>query len=243
MSVYQPNNNYVFSVFDENGVMVISSQPVYYEHDDAILMCTSFGGPVNSFQWLKDGENYTELVTVENNTNTLTIYDVHALIHGGVYACAVNNSAGDASASVSLNIAPQFSQSPQDISARVEVTVEMVCVAVAYPEPTYQWEEVNGNLLVNVTGVNTTTLTFPSVTYEDGGSYSCVATSNGIPIATSAFLIGELVIMWESMCHLITFSRKGLSSDWVTKHLYRHYDNTVFSLPSSVTGRWCYNIT
>ena len=175
--------------------MVSSSQSTYSENDDATLICTSFGGPENSFQWFKDGVPITELVTGENNTNVLVIYNVTASTDGGVYECVVNNSAGSDNANVSLNISPQFSQSPQDVLTRVGETVTMVCVAVAYPQPTYQWVKLNGDLPTNATGNNSTTLIIHSVTYEDEGSYCCIATANRESVKATAVLIGELMLI------------------------------------------------
>ena len=194
------------TVFQEGEVMVSSSQSTYSENDDATLTCTSFGGPENSFQWFKDGVPITELVTGENNTNVLVIYNVTASTDGGVYDCVVNNSAGSDSANVSLNISPQFSQSPQDVLTRVGETVTMVCIAVAYPQPTYQWVKLNGDLTTNATGSNSTTLTIHSVTYEDEGSYLCTATSNEESIQVGAYLIGKVTLssqVWALLCILL----------------------------------------
>ena len=173
--------------------MVSSSQPFYSANTKATLTCTSFGGPENSFQWFRNGIAITELVTEENSTNVLVIYNVTASTHGGVYRCIVNNFAGSGSDIVSLNVSPQFSQSLHDVLTRVGETLQMVCGAVAYPQPTYQWEKLNGALPANATGSNSATLTFQSVTHEDGGSYSCTATSNGLSIQAAAFLIGKVL--------------------------------------------------
>ena len=186
--------------------MVSSSQSTYSENDDATLTCTPFGGPENSFQWFKDGVPITELVTGENNTNVLVIYNVTTSTDGGVYECVVNNSAGSDSANVSLNISPQFSQSPQDVLTRVGETVTMVCVAVAYPQPTYQWVKLNGDLPTNATGSNSTTLIIHSVTYENEGFYLCTATSNEESIQVGAYLIGKVTLsyqVWVLLCILL----------------------------------------
>ena len=185
-----------FLVFEVGGVMAVSNEPFYsHNHDAAILTCTSFGGPVNSFQWFKNDDPFTELETGLNDMNVLTLYGVNASVDGGVYTCVVNNSAGSSNASVSLNISPVFVQLPQDVNTRTGVRVQMICEAAGYPEPVYHWEKMNGDLPLNTSGSNTSTLTFLSVNYEDEGSYSCVAANIGESILASAFLKGECVII------------------------------------------------
>ena len=69
-------------------------------------MCTSVGGPDNTYQWQANDTN-TQGETMEN----LTLTNVDAST-GGIYTCVVTNAAGSDFDSTFLCIAPYFTTEP-----------------------------------------------------------------------------------------------------------------------------------
>lgn len=157
-----------------------------------ILPCESLGGPENYFQWFKNGITFTSVQNDTTNISRLYLFNVTALRDGAVYTCVVINPAGMGNTSISLNIAPIFMQLPTDIFTENGTTVSFMCLATAYPEPTYLWYKTGGALPVSAIGNNSPNLTFSLVHFEDEGSYYCTATSNGIPLESPpAFLLSK----------------------------------------------------
>lgn len=173
-------------------VTILTDKTVYIEQDNASFICSSNGGPENSFQWFKNDVAITTVTTDTTNTNILNLFNVTALSDGAMYTCVVNNSAGADNASVSLNIAPIIIEAPTNIYTEYGTTVSFMCQATAYPEPTYQWIRVGGALPVSAVGENSSILTISPIYFEDEGFYQCTATSNEIAlVSTPAFLLSE----------------------------------------------------
>ena len=155
---------------------------VYEEGDNVTFTCTSLGGPDNSIQWLKDGENFTGVIS--SNSNTLTLIYISVMEDGGVYTCVASNAAGTGNASVSLLISPVFVMDPTSEEITNGTIVSFMCMALAFPDPTYMWFRVDGDLPESAMETNTSTLTlFPAV-FGDQGDYYCNATSNGVPVSS-----------------------------------------------------------
>lgn len=184
-----------FLVYSIGDVTILTDKSVYMEQDNASFICLFNGGPENSFQWLKNDVPITPVKTDTTNTNILNLFNVTALSDGAVYTCVVNNSAGVDNASVSLNIAPILVQVPTNIYTENGTHVSFMCLATAYPEPTYLWIRAGGALPASAVGENSSTLTISPVHFEDEGSYQCTATSNEIAlVSTPALLISECLI-------------------------------------------------
>ena len=86
---------------------------IYEEGDTVTFTCIAQGGPGNSLQWQKDGEDFGG--AIDGNENTLTLTDITVFNDSGVYTCVASNAAGTGSASVSLNISPVFDLHPTSI--------------------------------------------------------------------------------------------------------------------------------
>ena len=156
---------------------------VYEEGDDVQFNCTSLGGPGNTIQWLRDGENVTDVI--ESNSNTLSLMNITVAGDGGVYTCVASNAAGSGNASVSLLISPVFIQHPMDIETVNGTSVTFECTAEAFPDPTYMWFRMDDELPVSATGENTSMLTFSSVMFGDQGIYYCIANSSGVAVQSN----------------------------------------------------------
>ena len=143
----------------------------YHRNDTAVIMCASLGNLDNTWQWLVN-----DSVIPEQTTETLTLTDVDAST-GGIYTCVVTNAAGNDSASTFLFIAPYFIIEPVDAETQNGSLVTLLCVAEAFPSPSYQWARTDGLLVRDELITVRDTLTFNPVRFGDEGDYFCSATS------------------------------------------------------------------
>ena len=67
------------------------------QHSNVTFSCTALGGPFNTFNWKKEGDD-----TIISSDAKLTLIDVQAF-DGGEYSCSVANPAGEDNATVTLN--------------------------------------------------------------------------------------------------------------------------------------------
>ena len=143
----------------------------YHRNDTAVIMCASLGNLDNTWQWLVN-----DSVIPEQTTETLTLTDVDAST-GGIYTCVVTNAAGNDSASTFLFIAPYFIIEPVDAETQNGSLVTLLCVAEAFPSPSYQWARTDGLLVRDELITVRDTLTFNPVRLVMKGDYFCSATS------------------------------------------------------------------
>ena len=168
------------TVSPEGGVTVTPVGEVYQEGDNVTFTCTSLGGPDNSVQWLKDGENFTDVI--DDSFNTLLLMMITVVDDGGVYTCVASNAAGSGSANVSLLISPVFIEDPMDEEIVNGTSVTFSCTALAFPDPTYMWYRMGNELPQSATGENTSMLTLSPAVFGDQGVYHCNATSSGVSV-------------------------------------------------------------
>ena len=150
---------------------------VYQEGDNVTFTCTSLGGPNNTIEWLKDGENFRE--AVNQSSSMLKLVDISVMEDGAIYTCVASNAAGSGADYVSLNISPVFEMDPMDVETSNGSEVSFTCTALAFPEPTYTWSRVDSELPDSAVGANTPTLTLSPAVFGDQGVYYCNATSSG----------------------------------------------------------------
>ena len=143
----------------------------YKEGDTATLVCTSSGGPNNTYQWLANGENLHG-----QNFDTLTFPNVTAST-GGVYTCMVSNIAGSNNASTSVLIYPYFIDHPRSIEVSVGSEVLLICDAASFPSPDYLWQRTDGMNISNNIATNDRNLNISSVQYGNEGGYFCTASA------------------------------------------------------------------
>jgi hypothetical protein len=154
----------------------------YYQGSTATLVCTSLGGPNNTYQWWAK-----ETDIIGETAETLTLPNVTAST-GGMYTCIVSNTAGNHSASTFVFIHPYFEVDPSDQQTSVGSCVVLVCDAVAFPSPEYLWQRLDGESISSNT-VTERNLSITSVQYGDEGEYFCNASVRGITIQSRNGLI------------------------------------------------------
>ena len=202
----------IFSVSPEGGVSVTPVGVVYDEGDTVTFLCSAEGGPGNTLQWLKDGEPFSGIISGSENNLTLTNITID---DGAVYTCVASNAAGTGSASVSLNISPVIILHPVNIGVTNGTNTSFTCAASAFPEPTYVWIRVGGELPESAIGVTSSTLMLSPAVFGDQGEYYCSAISNVITVSsntatlTSQSLYVALVIT-VSLCLCIAIDDTSL---------------------------------
>ena len=138
--------------------------------ENVAFTCTSSGGPDNSYEWLMDNRK------IENETsNSLMLLEVNSS-DGGIYTCLVSNPAGNSTSSVTLYIEPYITTVPSE-GERVEQgdAVTFYCDAEGFPAPNITWWKVDMNKITLAS--ENGTLKFSSVTYDDFGTYQCLASA------------------------------------------------------------------
>lgn len=173
--------SFSLAVSPEGSVRVVidPSEAVYDKGDNVLLTCSALGGPSNTFEWQL---NY--LTLIGETESVLNRSDITATEDGGVYSCVVSNDAGSDMDTATVNISPVITHSPQSfiVSEPQLGRRDLFCFATGFPEPTFQWFKIGGNLSANVSGENTSILIFNPVQYGDEGDYYCQVTSGNITI-------------------------------------------------------------
>ena len=135
--------------------------------------CSAQGGPDNTYQWQKNGED------LMNETDTALIISNITAMNGGNYTCVVSNIAGNDSATAVLYVEPIIVTQPTDILTRNGTVVYFTCAAESFPAPEYTWEEYNEESSSFDTVSNGSVLEFTPAVFGDEGSYRCVASLPG----------------------------------------------------------------
>ena len=188
------SNNVYFHFSVAPGGVTITASP-----SDEIFLggkvnftCDHFGGPNNSYHWLKDGERLSN-----ENSTSLVLTNVTAA-DGGIYTCVVTNPAGNASRHIPLYIQPYITVFP-----RALMTVEngsfanFTCEALGFPAPNITWikYESYDNRSTFVAVSNGDVLAFEPILFGDEGYYACVASSqrfNGVQLVSASSEPSEL---------------------------------------------------
>ena len=116
-------------------------------------------------------------------TPVLALTNITAPTYGGTYSCIVINDAGYGIKSSTLFIVPEFIVHPQNKKLHAGDTLNLECVAEAFPSPSIQWERINiaTGIFQVLPGVTSTVFSY-TINYSDFGMYRCVATNviNGV---------------------------------------------------------------
>ena len=160
-----------------------SINSTYHVRANATLVCTSSGGPNNTYQWLENGENLPG-----QNSDTLTLSNVTAST-GGVYTCMVSNMAGSNNASTFIFIFPYFINHPHSDEVSVGSAVLLICDAASFPSPDYLWQRTDGGNISTDIMVNQRNLNISSVEYGDEGGYFCTVSAREDSVASNIAIV------------------------------------------------------
>ena len=189
-----------------NGSVTINPDFIIVDNGSSITFtCSARGGPNNIFLWVQSmnldqpGSNVllalfmkfpllvSKVLDVFSNITLTTgvsffISSINATQNGGQYSCIVINEAGVDANTTTLYVRPDIIQQPENVFTEANVSVSLTCLADSYPRPQYHWQKLNmmNDQFEFVMNANQSTLSFPSVNYEDYGVYRCVANAEGI---------------------------------------------------------------
>ena len=168
-------------VSPESTVSVSPVNPVFRRGNSIAIICSTLGGPSNTFQWEMNGN-------ITGNDSMLEVMDIDAT-SGGSYTCTVSNAAGSGSASTTLYIGPYIvTPLEEQIFTTNGSNVNISCDADGFPSPTVSWVD-----MTNAEVVNMSLLEFSPVMFGDEELYRCVATAeiNGM----SFTVIDDIIIV------------------------------------------------
>ena len=178
------------------GNVSIAGSTIVTRGDDVSFLCSSSGGPGNSYQWLMN-----DALLPDENGALLVLLQVNST-HGGDYTCKVTNAAGTTISTLTLYIEPYITTFPEtELEVERTDAAMFICTADGFPFPNVTWWKIEGygvnpgmNISVSVNG----NLSFVAVTHVDSGTYICEAsamTSSGVQlqsvITQESVLIGK----------------------------------------------------
>ena len=151
------------------------------------------------FQWILVGGPSMMLSSEDNlaissndSYSELTISNVNATQHGGVYRCVVSNGAGIDNDNGTLNVRPVITVQPAATLLTSNGSIEQLqCVADAFPAPEYRWVMIEDDIAIETVS-NTSVLMLNPVMFGDEGTYQCMAVSLGVQVnSTLSLVTGE----------------------------------------------------
>lgn len=167
--------------------MVSPHDQIFEREDNVTLNCTALGGPNNTFIWI----NNSDVIVGE----TLPTFDLIPVM-GGVYTCEVSNAAGTGNATTTVFVHLRFNIHPTDAFTERGMSQVLECEAESFPNPTYEWFRVDGDVRNDLVGIDTRVLIFNSVEFGDEGVYYCLATSSNFSIPSDT---ATLTGMWLNL--------------------------------------------
>ena len=152
-----------YIVSPEGSVTISVSSNISTIGGEVIFNCSSMGGPVNDYAWMKNGENIgTDSIILVTNIDAS---------FGGSYTCSVSNAAGSGSASTTLYVEPYIVTPLEEQTLTTNGSnVNINCNAAGFPSPTVTWVD-----MTSMEVSDRSLLQFSPVLFGDEGLYRCEA--------------------------------------------------------------------
>lgn len=109
----------------------------------------------------------------------LRLSNVNVLDHGKQYNVTISNIAGTEKISTYVYFKSQITQQPSNIVTDINKQQLFSINVTGFPLPTIQWQKLSEatGQFEDIPGQNEAQIIFPSVTYNDDGSYRCFTES------------------------------------------------------------------
>ncbi|KAK7037858.1 hypothetical protein SK128_027937 [Halocaridina rubra] len=224
--------------FEERPENVTTASGVLVE-----LICRAQGSPTPTVTWRRlDGTMPHRRAILEDHR--LVLGQVTAA-DSGVYACEIQNEAGDASAEVMLTVvdAPKLIQKPQHTQVMAGESAELSCLVEGDPSPLILWRlptqdrtallipsQKSGHVAISDDGQ---TLHLASTTTHDSGIYYCWGISRGGGVSAQA----EVMVVEAYPPPIIGVGPKDL---YITPGSVANFPCEVVSEYAAPTVTWWY---
>ncbi|XP_033643360.1 Down syndrome cell adhesion molecule-like protein 1 homolog [Asterias rubens] len=187
---------------ESSGTLIIETPPVIttpltnqtvYQEAVVVFVCQASGEPRPDLVWFFNDGPVPSWGSISNQGQILTVSSASDLTIGKV-TCRAQNRQGQAEseANLQVRVAPDILPiSDSTVDAGTSFTVH--CITSAFPEPTITWLKGQDVIIASERIIFSSpgSLTIASVTKEDQGDYSCVA-SNGVGNTRENFRISVL---------------------------------------------------
>ena len=198
---YNTNSSAAVVTISPKGSVIVQPKNMTFDYEDEVnLTCTCQGGPNNMFSWLLNGSTITSgassyIISSTDFSSILTISQITAPDHGGLYQCIAQNIAGNGSVTTYVFVSPRFIIQPLQTLSVNGMNNNLTCEAESFPVPQHMWRKHEQNGRILDVGPDDYFLPFNPIVFGDAGIYQCIATSNSITIySNNATLYGELYI-------------------------------------------------
>jgi pectin methylesterase-like acyl-CoA thioesterase len=208
-------------------VLVVSSTPVaptingpanqtVIQGNNATFTASVAGLPIPAIQWRKNG------VDISGATGTsLTITNAQYPADNTTYSIVATNSAGGVtnSATLTVTVPPVITTQPTNLTVLNGAAAAFTVAVTGVPAPGYQWKKGG----VDISGANSATLSFASVTPADAGTYSVLVTNAaGTVLSSNAVLLVNSAMQATNL-----FPANGATGVCVDSPLRIHFDQTA----------------
>lgn len=154
------------------------------------IQCTANGTPRAKITWYKGQDKITTSRRIAVSSQGHLVINAVELKDGGYYTCLGNNTAGEDSVTISIQvqIPPRVSVDYDEVPVILGETLVLQCAAVGVPMPTITWvkddKPLRSNDRVNITDDGA--LIIGAAIPQDVGEYHCVGRS---PAGTDRALV------------------------------------------------------
>ncbi|KAM4722858.1 hemicentin-1 [Rhinophrynus dorsalis] len=127
-------------------VTVVKKEMMVPVGTETTMECKATGVPSPHVQWFRGNNKLSasSLITIDSLLGILKIKNTE-YSDAGDYICVAINEAGKADGKVSLDVgsAPEFLQTPSDVSIDIGSDLTLLCSARGIPEPKINWKRLN----------------------------------------------------------------------------------------------------
>jgi uncharacterized protein DUF4038/collagenase-like protein with putative collagen-binding domain/immunoglobulin I-set domain protein len=158
---------------------------------NAAFTAAASGTPTPTVQWQVSTNGGSTFSNVSGATSTTLTFTATTSQNGNQYRAVFTNSVGTAmttAATLTVDFAPIVTTNPTNQTVTAGTSVSFTVAATGNPTPTVQWQVSTdgGATFTNLTGATSATLTFATITLQNGNQYRAVFTNTAGSAKTTA---------------------------------------------------------